>query len=233
MLLAAALVLAPAASALELTATPATISFGDPVLVTATGAEPLELELGPWTALGPPETSPAAGGVTVTQHVTCLVEACLPTNGTRSVALPVARAAGRATAARILVEPRVAAAAVAAAKAAYRRSTEPPPVTGHRGSTAGLLAAALALLLGAALVAVPWRRERPAAAGPPDDALARALRLLRESARRPAPDRRRAADLAGRVAPAVAARAGSVAWSRPDPDAAEVDELAGRLEKLG
>ena len=64
--------------------------------------------------------------------------------------------------------------------------------------------------------------------------LAHALRLLRESARRPVPDRRRAADYVARAA----ARRGSdsaadairLAWSAPDPQPPEVAALADRVE---
>ncbi len=231
--IAAALVLVPAASALDVSAAPSRIAFGDPVVVTATGEGPIELELGPWTALGPPGTSVRDGITTVVQRVACLVEACVPGDGARSVPLPVARGDGRVSAVRIVVRPRVPPAAVAADKASYRRSTTLPPVQGHHAWLAALLLSSLALAGAAALALRPRRRRPQAGTQPAPDALARALRLLRESAGRPAPDRRRAADLAGRVAPAVGRRAGTVAWSRPDPAVEDVEELAGQIEELG
>jgi hypothetical protein len=66
--------------------------------------------------------------------------------------------------------------------------------------------------------------------------LERALRLLRESAGRPAPDRRRAADYAGRAAAAerggaqLSDDASRVAWSPPDPEPTDVGALAERIE---
>jgi hypothetical protein len=65
--------------------------------------------------------------------------------------------------------------------------------------------------------------------------LARALRLLRESATRPAPDRRRAADLVSRVVGAEGARplandAARFAWSAISPEPADAVGLAERAE---
>jgi hypothetical protein len=65
--------------------------------------------------------------------------------------------------------------------------------------------------------------------------LERALRLLRESAGRPVPDRRRAADYAGRAAAAlggaqVAGEASRIAWAPPDPEPADVGALAEHIE---
>jgi hypothetical protein len=62
-----------------------------------------------------------------------------------------------------------------------------------------------------------------------------ALRLLRESAGRPVPDRRRAADYAGRAAAArggtqVADEASRIAWAPPDPEPADVGALAEHIE---
>ena len=73
------------------------------------------------------------------------------------------------------------------------------------------------------------RQPRPAGVG-----LAHALRLLRESARRPAADRRRAADYVARAVPRdrgdAAAEASRIAWSAPDPQPPEVVALADRVE---
>jgi hypothetical protein len=87
--------------------------------------------------------------------------------------------------------------------------------------------ALLSLVAAVALVVVPTRRRRRADV----DALARAVRLVRESAGRPEPDRRRAADLLARAAGArdrggLAAEARRIAWAPPDPTVDAVEELA-------
>ena len=68
------------------------------------------------------------------------------------------------------------------------------------------------------------------------DALVRAVRLVRESAGRPEPDRRRAADLLARVAgtrdrSGLAAEARRIAWAPPDPTADTVEELAAHAAR--
>ena len=227
----ASLALAPAASALTMSATPARIAFGDPVVVTATDDGPVDLDLGAWTALAAPETTTRGGITTVNQRVLCLAEACVPNAGERSVQLPVASAGGARTSAQILVAPRVAPDAVTAAKALYRRDTSVAPPQRHGVLVGALALAAAALVVFAALLLVPRRRREAGRERTQQDALARALRLLRESAARPAPDRRRAADLVGRIAPGVAEPARGIAWARPDPRAEDVEELVGRVEE--
>lgn len=227
----ASLVLAPAASALTVSATPARIFFGDPVMITATGDGPVALELGLWTALTSPSTATAEGVTTVSQRAVCLAEACVPNAGERSVQLPVASAGRARTTARILVAPRVAAGAVAAAKASYRRNTSVAPPRSHGVLVATLALAAATLVVVAAFLLVPRRRREAGRERTQQDGLVRALRLLRESAARPVPDRRRAADLAGRVAPGMAEHARGIAWARRDPRAEDVEELAGRVEE--
>ena len=228
--LVAALSLAPAASAVTLSATPARAFFGDPVVVTATADGAIELELGSWTALSPPETATRDGVTTVSQRVVCLAEACVPNAAERFVQLPIASAGGTRTRARILVAPRVAPEAVAAAKVLYRRDTSVAPSRSHGALVAVFALAAVALVVLAALALVSGRRREDASERAPQDALERALRLLRESAGRPAPDRRRAADLVGRVAPGIAGAAREIAWARRDPRVEDVEHLAGRVE---
>ena len=226
----AALSLAPAASASSVTAIPARIFFGDPVVVTATGNRAVDLDLGLWTTLAAPETENRAGVTTVTQRVICLAEGCVPSGVGRSVQLPAASAGGARGRARILVAPRVAAAAVEAEKASYVRNTAVAPLRSHPVVVAALALGAVVLLALAALSLVP-RRRGAARERVPQDALVRAARLLRESAGRPAPDRRRAADLVGRVAPGLAVPARGIAWSRLDPRTQDVEELAARVEE--
>jgi hypothetical protein len=86
------------------------------------------------------------------------------------------------------------------------------------------------LLLGVMRRRLPARRREP-----PRGRLERALRLLRESARRPGPDRRRAADYLAQTLEAGAALplardATRVAWSPPEPAPIDVESLAARAE---
>ncbi len=231
--LVAALSLAPPASALTLSAMPARVSFGDAVVVTATAQGPIDLQLGSWTALSAPETVIRDGVTTVSQRVVCLAEACVPNAAERFVQLPTASAGGTRTSARILVAARVAPEAVAAAKALYRRDASVAPSRSHGALVAVFSLAAVALVVLAALAVVPGRRREEASKRASQDALERALRLLRESAGRPAPDRRRAADLVGRLAPGIAGAARDLAWARRDPRIEDVEQLAGRVEGGG
>jgi hypothetical protein len=161
------------------------------------------------------------------------------------VLLPAARAidtAGSAvaTAAAITLVPRVPASAVAARRAVYRREVSvPPPSTPLSPGLAAALFAVGAVVLLALAFFLAWVGVRRPAALPARGLFAggleHALRLLRESAGRPVPDRRRAADYAGRAAAAlggahVADEASQVAWAPPDPEPAAVGALAERIE---
>jgi hypothetical protein len=111
-----------------------------------------------------------------------------------------------------------------------------PPVAGRLplgAAAVGAFAAAAVLALAAiALLAGALRRPTRLAAGAAGlPGLEVALRLLRQSAARPVPDRRRAADLVGRlVRGGCAADAERVAWSAPPPAAADVEALADRID---
>ena len=117
----------------------------------------------------------------------------------------------------------------------FRADTAVPPLDGRSPTTAmtALAAAALLLLVSAvALVVLATRRRGRADV----DALARAVRLVRESAGRPEPDRRRAADLLARVAGTrdrggLAAEATRIAWAPPDPTVDTVEELAAHAAR--
>jgi hypothetical protein len=134
----------------------------------------------------------------------------------------------------------VPASAVAASRAAYRRQVDvPPPSTTVSPGLAAAFLAAAAILLAALAALLAWRGVRRERTLPVRERLAggleRALRLLRESAGRPVPDRRRAADYAGRAAAArggaqVAGEASRVAWAPPDPEPADIGALAERIE---
>ena len=172
----------------------------------------------------------------MTQHLICVDRGCAPGGRPRRVLLPhvrvIASGDGAATgAAAITLVPRVP------AKAARRRAdvqeaarrTRPP----RHGRPARL---ALAALVVAARRPRPRSRRRSSlrgvagtstGAGGASLGLDDALRLLRESAGRPAADRRRAADLAGRLAPDDPRRgdAGRLGAARPAaPDVAALAE---------
>jgi hypothetical protein len=131
----------------------------------------------------------------------------------------------------VRVRSRVTRKEVAAASPSYREPGALPPAGGRSGlSTVLLSAAALSALLAAGLAAA--RRRRPAAA-PAVDRLLRALRLVRESAGRPAADRRRALDhLAATLGDAPPADVATrLAWARPEPDPASTRAVADEVAR--
>jgi hypothetical protein len=230
------------------------VGLGDPFRYTVEARAPAPGTLrvvagtGPFTLVAPPKTSRRSSGgvvvVRVEQTLVCVDRACSPGAKPRRVALPSARAwsGGGSTVARapaVTLTPRVPASAVAASRAAYRRQTAvPPPSTPIPLTAAAAILAAVAAALAAGGLLLALRELRPRARGAHArfaGMLEQALRLLRESASRPAPDRRRAADYAARAAalgggPSVADEARHVAWARPEPEAADVGSLAERIE---
>lgn len=199
--------------------------------------------IGAFEAVGAATSVRNGREVRLTQRLACLGPGCVPERGTRVVSLPPPRvvAGGRVTTAQpasLTVVPRVPAAVVAAREAKYLRQTEiPEPGLARRVDALAALAVVFAVafvLAAVALVATGVRGRRPGAAVDAD-AYERAVRLLRESASRPTPDRRRAAGLLGRLAKTRAreglgSTADRVAWSRQHPDAAAVGGLADRAE---
>jgi hypothetical protein len=241
-------------------AEPATVGVGDTfsyvveARLDAKAVDPSSIRLfgdtGPFAQVGPVRATRNIVGSAVVlrleQRLGCVDVACAPIQGVRRIRLPAARLTARlagggvrtarAAAVTVGVEPRVSIAAVRAAPPPYRQQTALPAATSDAGKLAGLLAvAAVALALMAALFAV--LALRPGARGQACEAeLARALRLLRESAARPAPDRRRAADLVSRVTGAGGVQSLSddatrLAWSATSPDPAEAVGLAERVEE--
>lgn len=249
------LAFAPVASAATVSVTldRQSVGVGDPFRYTveARGGSTLKViaDTGAFAVVAAPKISRShSGGQTVVrieQTLACLDRGCAPGAQSRSVSLPAARAVEAsgtvtATAVALTLVPRVPASAVAASRAVYRRQVEvPPPSTSvSPGFAAALLAAAAVLLLAVASL-LAWRGVRRGGAQPVRDRIAggleRALRLLRESAGRPVPDRRRAADYAGRAAAAlggaqVAGEASRIAWAPPDPEPADVGALAEHIE---
>jgi hypothetical protein len=217
----------------------ARVETGEAVGVTA--------DLGPFTAVAPPKlTRSRRHGVTIVrleQFLVCLDRGCAPGAKPRQVKLPraTARWAGGSAAAApatVTLVPRVPASAVAASRARYRADTGLPAGPGLGVATAVSAVAAACLALGA-LALGAWALRRPravAAAARRVVSFDEAARFLRESAARPAPDRRRAADFAVRASTALGDRrtagdAARVAWAPPDPEPADVDALADRLEQ--
>lgn len=240
---AAALVLAaPAAAAPVVRASvdPPRVSVGDAftyvVEVRGAGDAAVEADSGPFDAVAEPRVERDGDAVRVVQTLACLDAGCVPRAGDRRVELPAPRVGAAAGApAAVTVAPRLPEAAVRAERPAFRKTTTPPPppdaglVEAILWATAGLLA-----LAAAALGAIELRRRRRShrRAVHEADELGRAVRLLRESARRPPADRRRAAELARRVVGRgeLAATASRVAWGRPEPAEQDAEELADRVE---
>ena len=249
------LVFAPVASAatVNVTLDHRSVGLGDPFRYTveARGDSTLKViaDTGPFAVLAAPNISRSHSGgqtiVRIEQTLACLDRGCAPGVQPRSVLLPAARATGAsggvtAPAAAITLVPRVPASAVAALRAVYRRQVEVPrPSTPVSPGLAAVLLAAAAVLLLALASLLAWRGLRRQHGLPVRDRIAggleRALRLLRESAGRPVPDRRRAADYAGRAAAArggeqVAHEASRIAWAPPEPEPADVSALAEHIE---
>jgi len=254
--LALVLALAPAAQAAGLqvraSTEPRSVGLGDPFRYTVEARGPhgqriaVLADSGPFLVVAAPRTTRSSSGGTdtvgVEQTLMCLDRGCAPSDGARRVSLPAAHAtqgaeSASAQASPLTVVPRVPRQAVKASRAVYRRDARVAGVS-IPGALVPLLVAGavVCVLLAAALVALELRRPRAAAGRfTVVDALERALGLLRESARRPAPDRRRAADLVSRVAAerggaTVAADATRLAWAPPEPEPTDVGELAEEIE---
>jgi hypothetical protein len=205
-------------------------------------------DAGPFAALGDRLVTRSGTTLRVEQRFTCLDAGCVPRRAASAVAIPPAyargrlRAGGRAQAAAspltVSVVSRVPESAVQAGRAPYRLQTRLPAASGatqRLAVGAGLVAALFTLLCLAFAVLATIRRPRAAPMGPREDPLARALRLLRESAARGVPDRRRAADLVARIVRARGARpladeATRVAWSPEQPEPETATSLANQAE---
>lgn len=234
---------------------PASPLFGDAfayvvdVKVDASRAEGVRVgsDVGPFTRVAPTRvTRSVANGVariTVTETVACLTAACIPGPPGTAVPLPPAHITldgARIAAAPVVVRvgSRVAGAAVRASEPAFRRPAGLPPATVRvepgRAQGALVLGGIVLLVAGLLAIAAPLRRRRPGAgAAGRIDPVARAIRLLRESAARDSTDRRRAASLVSRVVGEgdLAVDAARVAWSRRDPGPPDAETLADRVEQ--
>lgn len=238
--------------AVRATFDPPVVQFGDPVSAQivvlldrhAVRAQTLHVAdgLAPLTPLTAPATTRTVSGrlesVTITQRLACLTDPCIA----RSLAFPpvhVTVSGGAATAhwRPLQVRGRVGAADLAASSPPFVADAAPGPATyAVPPQTAARLldvVAALAALGAVALLsrqALAWRRRIRRA--PAADALARAIRLARESEGRDVPDRRRALGLLARLLDGGLRRSASeLAWSSSRPEPATVDELVARVEE--
>ena len=253
-LLALAMLLAAPARAAEsvvvrASVDPPVVGLGDPFLYVVEVHGPSDIRVfadtGPFVVETPPRRSRSDGGklVRIEQRLICLDRACAPDGRRRRVALPAVRVVSGgirtvATRTTIELEPRVPDTAVKESRARYRfEDTVRPAAVPTRFALVGLVLLAILCVAAAALLVVPGalRRRSTERGSHRSGGLEHALRLLRESARRPVSDRRRAA---GYVARAAKARgrdvavddARRVAWSQPDPQPPEVIALAERIE---
>jgi hypothetical protein len=241
-------------------AEPATVGIGDPIdyvvvaRLPADAVEPSSVRIfgdaGPLAPIGPTRTTRRVEGsmvvVTLEQRLACLDLACTPGEGMHPVRLPAPRvvaelagggeARGRADPVTIVVEPRVDGADVRAAAPPYRQETALPAADRRAGRLVEpLMVATAACALMALAFAVLAVRPRSTGHRAGEAELARAVRLLRESAARPASDRRRAADLVSRVVGSTGARsiaddASELAWSASAPEPEDAVALADRAE---
>jgi hypothetical protein len=253
---------APAAAApvaVHARVTPPSVFFGDAFTYTVEAevdgsqVDPGDVQViadtGVFTLLGESTTSRTrgAGGsvvVRLSQHLACLDAACVPSGSTRRVWLPPPRALGplglqiRGSQVLVGVAQRVPTAAVRARTAEFRRETAIPSagtrVPASDVELALWLASAALGMLAAAVGALELRRRAQRAQT--SDRMARAVRLLRESALRPVEDRRRAADLvarelAERGAAPLSGSATELAWSAHQPAEGDALSFADKVER--
>ncbi len=230
-------------------ASPSSVAFGDVFVYTVavpllpgTDADTVEITAptGPFTTMAAAErrTSTVSGTTVVElrQSLACLDEGCVPSSGGRRSSLPPATAVvGRTRIASrpvsVEITPRVAAAAVGRDQPLFRRG---PLLSDDRertlSSTTLVVAGVAALLLGLLALLVRPRRPKAFSRGTADP-VERARRLLLASVVRSPTARRRAASLAGRVAPdeLLSHDAQRIAWSPDDPTGDDAVALAGRL----
>jgi hypothetical protein len=198
----------------------------------------------PLAALGPVEQN----GLRFRVVAACLDESCVPDAKPRTVRLTPVRVIARTRDGRpvsasfawpqLVLVPRVPAAALRGNPPLRLETTPPAPRYSIAPGTLAALfdAAAVLIALAAAGMVVLLRRRAAARRAELDrDPLDRALELVRESARRPPADRRRAlnflADVLHGRRPALVDDVEALAWSRPPPSAEAAEELADDVEQ--
>ncbi len=259
--LALAGVAAGATNTVSTNLTPRAILFGDTVLaevdvtIDTRVDDPSTLNvtpaLGAWSIVKPATSTVSRAGPLLRRTylftVACRTASCVPAGARRTLTLPAALVTVRTRAGKtvrlreswpsVVEASRLPAGAATATKPPFLLQTTPPPL--HPRVSAKLAADALdavALLLALGAVAILLRelRRRFVRVPPPVPDIERALRLVREAERRPAPDRRKALALLARVVPAtdtagLGADAARAAWERESPSPETLGELANRV----
>lgn len=254
---------ATAATTVRTSFEPPAVQFGDPLTlhiaarfdnrVVLPSSFRLTSSVVPLTQLGPVQTDRTRRGnltvVSVSIPVACIAPACVAGPGETRIHLPVVSGHvtgvdGRvqsvtATWPPLLIGSRVSSSDLAHAAPPLRADTSPiAPTFRISPSRLALLLDVLAVLLAASGVWLASRqvtaivRSRREAAEA--DQLTTALRRVRQSENRPAPDRRRALGNLARVLDRrgleQADATNDLAWSRPAPTPEGVADLAGKIE---
>jgi hypothetical protein len=205
-------------------------------------------DLTPLTPLSEASTTRTGDVVEVERSYLCIAAACVADRGDATPRLPLVRVVAqsgghtfRATTPwpALHVRGRVSAADTAAAEPPFRGSVVPQaPTYSLAPTTLAWLLDGAAIVLGlaaAALLVVQLRRHAPRARTAEVDELERALRLARQAEARPVPDRRRAVGLLARLLAGRDARladaARELAWAKPQPEPAALEELVGDVEQ--
>jgi hypothetical protein len=211
-------------------------------------------DFAPLTPLSPGRTTRTAEGgtiaVVVARTLSCLSSSCVSASGAATPALPpitatVVTRGGRTLRATarwptLHVRGRVSKADLGRSRPPFRAdTTATAPSYRLAPSTLAWLLDGLAValaLVAAAIAMVEWlrlvrrRRGEPATGG-----LERALRLAREAERRPAPDRRRALGLLGRLLATrdrrLSGTASELAWSKPEPEREALTTFVADVER--
>jgi hypothetical protein len=253
----------PGAPTIRTSFDPPAVQFGDPLTLhiaarldnrtVLPGTFRLTSGVSPLTQLGPSRTTRSTRGhvtvISVAIPTVCIVDACIADAGETPIHLPVVNAQVTGTDGRprplsttwpkLLVGSRVSSADLKRQAPPLRTDTAPaaptyriaPHTLAWLLDAASVLLAAIGIWAGARQVAAIVRSRR--APGEVDQ-LREALRFLRESEARQAPDRRRALNLLARVLERRghehASASSSLAWSRPAPTPERAAELAAQIE---
>ena len=230
--------------------TPATVHYGDPVTAVAeVHYDPDSVDgssiravptLTPFVLVAKPVVQQAGNGtLRIRYSLLCVTEGCLPVGASKVLHLRpltvTALAGGRrlsATAAwpALRIDSRLRPSDLRGE--APFRSPAAPPKPHYRVAPAALVAAAVICVLGAIALVVAallrWRRRPVTRRVSP---LELAIAYVRDSARRPDPDRRRALELLSEaVDEELALTAADAAWSRQPPTPEGAGDLADRAE---
>jgi hypothetical protein len=241
-----------------------TVQFGDAIHThvvvlldgqrVRSGTLRIVVDVAPLTPLSPGRTTRTALGGTIAVGVartfSCLSSSCVSASGDATPALPLVTATVvtrggttlRATATwpTLHVRGRVTRADLARSRPQFRADTMPAAPSYRLAPSTlawllGGLAAALALAAAGLAAYEGLRLARRRRGEPAAGELERALRLAREAERRPAPDRRRALGLLGRLLAGrdrhLSGAASELAWSKPEPEREALTTLVADVER--